>query len=71
MEFSERVEMEFYRVWYICDYCNRGEMIYAGPSLSIGSATTMHKHRCNNCGITESFSTTYPKTEMRPVNARS
>lgn len=42
-----------------CDRCNKGEMIRTGIVLL--SYPEKYEHKCNNCGMTEAYNSTYPR----------
>ena len=53
-----KTEIKSYRVTFLCEECNEGDMVYTGMELT--SNPPWYTHRCNKCGEYKNFRRRYP-----------
>ena len=57
-------ELKTYRVYYICDYCKKGKVVFKGLLTGDG---TKYVHKCSYCTKQFEFSTIYPHLDYEEV----
>lgn len=62
-----RREVRVFRIDFVCESCNKGNMVATGEMLT--SNPPWYIHKCDNCGVTEKyFNKSYPSVEQEVID---